>query len=339
VTTITPRAKQQNRSPRLSRPLAKCLATLLNAQLDGTPIEFQIWRAQNAKRIPLIDELQRTQMIMGGANCFITFWGLMNASSKRGRDALKKSERVFKVLRKHYTKHPKDPISIEDLAEQTQLSQSDVHQSARFLASGAIHLGLTTKEDIIYLNPHEQYVTCKGFANFKEMTRKQNTRVANSVPLSLLGNVPDFRLGLMLENSECEEVRLCWQKALERMVSDPSGAITAARSLVEAACKYVLDEHGVFTDKPADLPALYKSAAKLLEFDERSAIDETFRGVLFGSANIVHGLSHLRNTLSDAHGKGRHSPKPARRHSDFVVMIAGAMAGFLLATLDARRIP
>src|SRR5208337_1333814 len=45
-----------------------------------------------------------------------------------------------------------------------------------------------------------------------------------------------------LEAFDPDHVRAAWQKALDRRAADPEGAITAARSLLETVCKYVLDD-------------------------------------------------------------------------------------------------
>ncbi len=50
-----------------------------------------------------------------------------------------------------------------------------------------------------------------------------------------------------------------WKKALERRHSDPDGAITSARTLLETVCKRILDEAGdVRIRTEEDLPALYR---------------------------------------------------------------------------------
>jgi hypothetical protein len=52
---------------------------------------------------------------------------------------------------------------------------------------------------------------------------------------------------------------------------------------------------------------------------------------------VVEGLGALRNRLSDAHGKGTAGVKPAPRHAELAVNLAGTMATFLVATWEARR--
>jgi hypothetical protein len=46
----------------------------------------------------------------------------------------------------------------------------------------------------------------------------------------------------ILADFDPENVRAIWQKALDRRLADPAGAITAARTLLETVCKHILDK-------------------------------------------------------------------------------------------------
>jgi hypothetical protein len=50
---------------------------------------------------------------------------------------------------------------------------------------------------------------------------------------------------------------------------------------------------------------------------------------------VVNGLASVRNRLSDAHGQGRKPVRPASRHAELAVNLAGTMALFLVATFEA----
>ncbi len=52
---------------------------------------------------------------------------------------------------------------------------------------------------------------------------------------------------------------------------------------------------------------------------------------------MVGGLGSLRNKLSDSHSKGRLPVKPAARHADLAVNLAGAMSTFLVSTWKDRK--
>lgn len=132
-------------------------------------------------------------------------------------------------------------------------------------------------------------------------------------------------------------VHAVWQKALERRAADPEGAITAARTLLESVCKHVLDLRGAAYPGDADLPSLYGLAAKELQLAPSQHTEDSFKQILSGCYSVVNGLAAVRNRLSDAHGQGRRPVRPATRHAELAVNLAGSMALFLIATLDARQ--
>jgi hypothetical protein len=62
----------------------------------------------------------------------------------------------------------------------------------------------------------------------------------------------------LLSKLSPEAVQVVWNRALERRISDPEGAITSARALLETVCKHILDDLSVPYDEAADLPKLYR---------------------------------------------------------------------------------
>ena len=133
-------------------------------------------------------------------------------------------------------------------------------------------------------------------------------------------------------------VHAVWSKALERRVADPEGAITLARTLLESVCKHILDGRSIpYDSNSAQLSELYKQVAKELNLSPDQHNEQVFRQILGGCSGIVSGLGTLRNRLGDAHGKGRLPVKPAPRHAELAVNIAGTISMFLLETDQARR--
>ena len=154
---------------------------------------------------------------------------------------------------------------------------------------------------------------------------------------SLTGFAVDEAVGDTLGQVNCEMLTECWKKALERRTTDPEGAITTARSLIETACKHILDDAEQAYSTKVDLPKLYRLTAKRLNLAPDQHTEEIFKRILEGCVSVVEGLGAIRNKMSDAHGKGRARLKSAPRHAELAVNLAGAMAIFLLATWDARR--
>jgi hypothetical protein len=151
------------------------------------------------------------------------------------------------------------------------------------------------------------------------------------------GTAPlDLLTSETLESFDSEGVHAVWQKALTRRQNDPEGAITAARTLLETVCKHVLDEIGITYGDKDDLPRLYSEASKGLNVAPSQHTEEVFKQVLGGCTSVVIGLGTLRNRISDSHGQGKRPVKPAPRHAELAVNLAGAMATFLVETLIAR---
>jgi hypothetical protein len=134
-------------------------------------------------------------------------------------------------------------------------------------------------------------------------------------------------------------VHAVWEKALARRQTDPEGAITAARTLLETVCKHILDRAGVSYSDRDDLPKLYAEAARFLNIAPSQHTEEVFKQVLGGCHSVVQGLGTLRNRISDSHGQGQWAVRPAPRHAQLAVNLAGAMATFLVETWAARSAP
>ncbi|WP_263790402.1 abortive infection family protein [Salinibacter sp.] len=125
-----------------------------------------------------------------------------------------------------------------------------------------------------------------------------------------------------------------WGKALQRKATDPEGAVTAARTLLESVCKSIMDEMGVSYDDSDDLPKLYHRTAEALNLAPSQHSEELFKKILGNCQSVVGTLGAIRNSHSDAHGDGKVYYKPAPRHAELTVNLAGSMAMFLVRTWE-----
>ncbi len=135
-----------------------------------------------------------------------------------------------------------------------------------------------------------------------------------------------------LENFDPDNVQGAWQKALDRRASDPEGAITAARMLLETVCKHILDDGGLPYADDADLPKLWRLVAEAVNLAPHQHQEEIFKSILGNCQSVVNSLGAVRNKIGDAHGQGRKPVKPKPRHAELAVNLAGTMAAFLIAT-------
>ena len=132
-------------------------------------------------------------------------------------------------------------------------------------------------------------------------------------------------------------VHQAWQKALDRRVSDPEGAITAAKTLLETVCKHIVDEAGESYSENDDLPKLYGTAAECLNLAPSQHSEKVFKSILGNCQSVVGNLAGLRNKLGDSHGQGKRYVRPQARHAELAVNLAGSMAMFLVSTWNARK--
>lgn len=139
-----------------------------------------------------------------------------------------------------------------------------------------------------------------------------------------------------IDRFDSEHVRTAWTKSLERRTTDPEGAITMARTLLESVCKHILDDAGSKYEDSPDLNKLYRQTAELLNLAPSQHTEQVFKQILGGCTAVVEGLGALRNRLSDSHGKGKAGIKPAPRHAELAVNLAGSLALYLLGTWEVR---
>lgn len=150
--------------------------------------------------------------------------------------------------------------------------------------------------------------------------------------------IPDTApLDCTLDMIDVSHVTAAWQAARERSASDPGGAIAAARTLVVKICQHILDEEGVRYADTDDLLTLYRLTADSLKLSPSQHAEPVFREILGGCQAVVEGLEALTHPCADAHGTGPAGLRPAARHAELAVNLAGTMATFLLATWDSKR--
>jgi hypothetical protein len=115
---------------------------------------------------------------------------------------------------------------------------------------------------------------------------------------------------------------------------DYSGAITNARSLIEAVCVKIeleLDPQKAIGND-GDLVKMFNRVRKLLHLDpSRQDISDSLKQVLIGLSSIINGLAAMRNKMSDAHGVVY---KPSRHHAKLAVNSAKTLADFLFDTMS-----
>ncbi|WP_373683330.1 abortive infection family protein [Acinetobacter sp. YH16032] len=99
----------------------------------------------------------------------------------------------------------------------------------------------------------------------------------------------------------------------------------------------MLDEHQIDYGNASDINQLYRLVSKELNLAPSQHTEQTFKQILGGCSSIIEGLGSLRNKVGDAHGQGKTNFKPAPRHAELAVNLAGSISVFLFATWSLKE--
>ena len=146
------------------------------------------------------------------------------------------------------------------------------------------------------------------------------------------GSPSDEGISDTLQSFDQATIHRRWEKALSRRSSDPEGAITLSRTLLEDVFKWILHEQDIQSGERDDLPTLYRKVAKSLSLAPDDHTEEAFKRILGSCQSVVESIATLRNRIGDAHGAKPRQVKPKARHAELTVNLAGAMATFIVST-------
>lgn len=327
-------------------------------QSNKKGVEAVPYRVRHENQRGLIDDLERKGHLRKdySKRYLVSLSGLAEIGAQ-SKPTLARCDRLFALLKKRYKSHPQTAITISQLSKQTKLSLPNTALCLGYMVEASCWAGYSNDFEMegAYINCAESILDYKTFhaiveeAKINRATRERSD-FRYSGGMEKTGRQFDFLnqpvftpsdsvVSAILSRIDAEHVSHAWQKALDRRATDPEGAITVARSLLETVCKFILDEEQVTYSDTIDLPGLYQLTANKLRLAPSQHTEQIFKQVLGSCQNVVEGLGTLRNKLSDSHGKSKQTVKPAARHAELAVNLAGTMATFLVATWEARKEP
>ena len=350
----------------MTSPAPSCLSesalTILKEMFAATQtnkkgVEAAPYRVRREDQRGLIDDLERKGYLRKdhSQRYWVSLSGLAEAGAQ-SKPIIAWCDRLFTILRKRYKSHPQKAITVSQLSRQAKLSLPNTALCLRYMVEASCW-GYSSDFEVegAHINSAESILDYKTFhdvveqAKINRATRERSDFrstgfMENATRQFDFLNQPPFTpsdatASAILSRIDAGHVSDAWQKALDRRAVDPEGAITAARSLLETVCKFILDEEHVTYSDTMDLPGLYQLTANKLKLAPSQHTEEIFKRVLGSCQNVVEGLGTLRNKLSDSHGKSKQAVKPAARHAELAVNLAGTMATFLVATWEARKEP
>ncbi|WP_244414043.1 abortive infection family protein [Methylorubrum extorquens] len=247
--------------------------------------------------------------------------------------------------------HPSDEASLEDYLHRhtirnDDLTQRDVLEALGLLTCSRAQLfkflaAVTAPDAFSGAEQAELAEKIDGLLRHDGYTLALAGRISGSpfyaVRPAPTGSPADESISAALAAFDPTQVHARWTTAMERRASEPAGAITLARTLLEDVCKWILDQAGETWQDADDLPVLYRKLAKVLKLAPDGHTEQVFKQILGSCQSVVESLGALRNKLSDAHSAGPKRARPQPRHAELAVNLAGAMATFLVATWEARK--
>jgi hypothetical protein len=150
-------------------------------------------------------------------------------------------------------------------------------------------------------------------------------------------SVPARSLAQILRDGDLAAVKAEFDRAVNNLTTNPRDSITAACTIIEAACKTYIEDHGLSMPGKQSVKPLWAVVQKSLGLDPASLEDKDLAQILTGLVSIVDGIGSLRTHSGSAHGQGRRTYSPGVRHARLAVNAAHTLTMFLLETWHERR--
>jgi len=106
-------------------------------------------------------------------------------------------------------------------------------------------------------------------------------------------------------------------------------AVTRATSCVESVMRAIHEALGTDLPSKKQLSDLWKSTRALLSFEDM-AESETFPMLLNALSGVMNHLGGMRNTLSDAHGKGSSRPDVSAGIAELAINVASTLSTMII---------
>lgn len=242
-------------------------------------------------------------------------------------------DRGFRSLKDDIFQHMRrnDDWSNRDLLERLGLMRSSRSLLFRFLEASVHPTTVdeaTQKARVEQLNTHLQH---DGYRLTR--TGSMSGSPIYTIAAHAIGSPADAAISSTLERFEPEQIHGRWTAALDRRSTDPAGAITLARTLLEDVCRWLLEQLGEKPSNQDDLPALYRKLAKALKLGPDDHSEQVFKQILGSCQQVVEQLG----TMPVLCGTARYmSESPARQYSSNCDLFSGQLLAARSQICDHR---
>ncbi|MHC1753905.1 MAG: abortive infection family protein [Methanosarcina sp.] len=147
----------------------------------------------------------------------------------------------------------------------------------------------------------------------------------------------DESISRTMKEISWDNVNSTWEKTLERRKTDPEGAVTASKTLLEDVCKCILDESCIVYSSTASLPELCDKALTAIELHPSQQSESSIKKLTGLCNSGCSVISEFRNKYGDSHGKGIKKEKPELKHVEFVINLSGTIAKLMIEKWDEMK--
>ena len=261
-------------------------------------------------------------------------------SVKGSRELLSQIGKAYDLLRKTYRRDPQNPtIIVADFRYTLQLPEYLCRQIILLLSDLGV-CNETNYEDKLRLQIYESVLEKADIWAHLEWTllSQSHRHVITNINGSFVSVSADIAFDDVIQM--CPEAYSDFQKAQARTMSDPEGALTSARSMLESTIKWI------HYQKNAEQPTLdggtgkrIKACFRLLDGTGSDFERPGIKDMIQGMVAAANGLDTARNAMGDGHGKSPESPSANPRIAKLSVGLAKTVVTFLLATYESRQRP
>lgn len=325
---------------------ANLLAKILENWVSEKPLLPARFDTENLRVEEELDRLKLHAITAEGGVYRPTAYGLalmVALSAPGGLKLASACAKVYAKLRKAYFKNPEDPwVNFRDFQKELDISEAVLRNALLFLHDISVC-------SVYFADSIERISISPTIRDKEDIWGVFERMVKNyAAPISTVyGGNPLLLLDPTLSGSSPmpEVMAMCpaafeeWKKTHERLMPDPSGAITSARSMVEAAIKWIHHERQVPPPTDGGTGKRLKDCLKLLGGADSDFEKPGVRQMVTGMESAINSLDTARNAMGDGHGKEPGAPEAGPRVARLIVGLATTITTFLLATYESRQRP
>lgn len=143
-------------------------------------------------------------------------------------------------------------------------------------------------------------------------------------------SLPTRTLVDYLRAGDLASVEAEFNRAVSQIDRDPHAAITAASSIIEAACKCYIETFKLEMPASQTIVPLWRAVQAQLGLNIERTLEDDEKRVLQGLASIVDGIGALRTHIGSAHGRGLRPPRIDVPEARLAVNAAHTLVTFII---------